>query len=308
MSTFSAPAKIILFGEHAVVYGQPAIAIPFSSLRATAEVHPNNPPGQGLLIIAEDLQQTIRVEDMDNVLAHMTRLILERLDVPPPDATITLRSPIPVASGLGSGAAIAAVLGRALSAVVKKPLTNDTLNQIVYAIEKLHHGTPSGIDNTVIVYEQPIYFVRDQPIQRLKIGQPFQLIVADTGKSAPTRISVGDVRKLYESHSARIQPVLDNIGSLVQQARQIIEDGNPDALGPLMLQNHLLLRELTVSSTELDTLVDAAMNAGALGAKLSGGGRGGNMIALIKADIAQHVDHALQAAGAARVYYTTVTA
>jgi mevalonate kinase len=308
MTTFSAPAKIILFGEHAVVYGHPAIAVPFSALRASAEVHKNNPPGQGLLIVAGDLQKSIRVEDAGNVLAEMSRLILKQLGASPPDVTISLRSTIPVASGLGSGAAIAAVLGRVLSAVVNHPLSDDSLNQIVYEIEKLHHGTPSGIDNTVVVYEQPIYFVRDQAIQRLKIGQSFQLVAADTGKSAPTRISVGDVRKLYEANPAKIQPVLNSIGQIVEQARQIIEYGNPDALGPLMLQNHLLLSELTVSSPELDALVDAAMNAGALGAKLSGGGRGGNMIALVAADTAEYVGQALLAAGAARIYHTTVTA
>lgn len=304
--TFSAPAKIILFGEHAVVYGQPAIAIPFSGLRAMAVVEPN--AAQGLLITAGDLQQTFRLEDTGNVLSFTARIILQQLGAPPPDVTINLHSPIPVASGLGSGAAISTVLGRALSAAVQQPLSNDALNRIVYEIEKTHHGTPSGIDNTVIVYEQPIYFIREQPIQRLHIHQSFQLLVADTGQYAPTRIAVGDVRKLYEADPARIQPILDTIGYLVQQARTIMESGNPDALGPLMFQNHALLQELTVSSPELDRLVQAAADAGALGAKLSGGGRGGNMIALVNPDTTKAVEAALHSAGAVRVYQTTATA
>jgi mevalonate kinase len=307
MSAFSAPAKIILFGEHAVVYGHPAIAVPFSSLRAAAEVQQNVPAGQGLIIVAEDLRQTIRLEDANNAIAYTARVILERLEASPPDVTIRLRSPIPVASGLGSGAAIAAALGRALSAAVKRSLSNDALNQIVYEVEKLHHGTPSGIDNTVIVYERPVYFIRDQPIQRLSIGQPFQLVVADTGQSAPTWIAVSDVRKLYEANPARLQPLLDSIDQLVRQARHIIEHGDPDKLGPLMNENHALLRELAVSSSELDTLVEAAVRAGALGAKLSGGGRGGNMIALVEPDTAHQIEQALREAGAVRVYHTTVT-
>jgi mevalonate kinase len=306
MSVFSAPAKIILFGEHAVVYGQPAIAVPFSSLRATAEWQENAPAGQGLLIALEGARQIIRVNDADNTLAYTVRMILDQLHVSAPDVTITLRSSIPVASGLGSGAAIAAVLGRALSAAVEYPLTDDALNQIVYEIEKMHHGTPSGIDNTVIVYEQPVYFIRDQPIQRLKIARPFQLVVADTGHSAPTRVAVGDVRKLYEAEPARIQTVLDRIGQLVAQARDMIECGDINALGPLMSQNHALLRELTVSSAALDMLADAAVRAGALGAKLSGGGRGGNMIALVNSSAVDDVAAALRKAGAMHVYHTTI--
>ena len=308
MSTFSAPAKIILFGEHAVVYGQPAIAIPFASLRAQVHVEKNTPAGQGLMIAAEDLHRTIGLEDEDNVLAYTVRIILDRLESPPPDVTITLRSPIPVASGLGSGAAIAAALGRALSTTVNRSLTDDALNQMVYEIEKMHHGTPSGIDNTVIVYEQPVYFIREQPIQRLHIKHPFQLVVADTGENAPTRLAVGDVRKLYEAHPARVQPVLDSIGELVRRARQINEHGQPDMLGPLMNQNHAFLQQLTVSSPKLDLFVNTAMQAGALGAKLSGGGRGGNMIALVQPDTALSVEQSLHDAGAVRIYHTTATA
>jgi mevalonate kinase len=308
MPTFSAPAKIILFGEHAVVYGQPAIAVPFSSLRATAVVEPNSPTRQGLRIIVQQMKQTVQVDDADHILARIARTILEYLHAEAPDVTITLRSSIPVASGLGSGAAIAAVMGRALSASTNRPLDNDQLNAIVYEIEKLHHGTPSGIDNTVIVYEQPVYFIRNQPVQRLSIAQPLHLVIADTGHNAPTKLAVGDVRRLYETEPARVQPVLENIGRLVEQARRIMESGQPDVLGPLMNQNHGLLQALTVSSPDLDRLVETAVQAGALGAKLSGGGRGGNMIALVKPDQAFQVEKALRQAGAVRVYHTTAGA
>jgi len=309
MQQFSAPAKIILFGEHAVVYGYPALAAPVSSLRATATVIPNEPAGQGLRIFAEDWQKMFRIgpeRPDDNVLIFTVRTVLEQLGVAEPDVTINLRSQIPVASGLGSGAAIAAVIARALGAAAQIPLDDDRLNSIVYEIEKVHHGTPSGIDNTVVVYEQPIYFVRSQPIERLQIAHPIQLLIGDTGRPAPTKIAVGDVRRLYESQRDRIQPAMEAIGSVVRLARQAVEQGDLARLGALMNENHALLQTLTVSSPELDRLVEAAVRAGAGGAKLSGGGRGGNMIALVDTATAASVRQALVDAGAVRVYSTTI--
>ncbi|NWF71359.1 MAG: mevalonate kinase [Chloroflexi bacterium] len=304
---YSAPAKVILFGEHAVVYGQPAIAVPVSALRAVASTQ----PGSGLHIVAQDLGKTLPIdiskEVVDDSLALIVKLVLQTLKRPLPDLTITLASQIPMASGLGSGAAVAAALARALSGALGQPLDNNTLNSLIYEVEKTHHGTPSGIDNTVIVYEQPVYFVRGQPPERLIIRQPFTLVVADTGKSALTHVAVGDVRQLYDAQPARIQPVLDSIGALVKDARGALESGDTNALGPLMLRNHAYLKQLTVSSPELDTLVDAAMQAGALGAKLSGGGRGGNMIALVTPETQTRVEKALLRAGAVRAFSTLVS-
>ncbi|RMG89418.1 MAG: mevalonate kinase, partial [Chloroflexi bacterium] len=168
------------------------------------------------------------------------------------------------------------------------------------------HGTPSGVDNTVIVYEQPVYFVKGQPIERLVFSEEYRLLIADTGKAALTRIAVGDVRKLYEREPERIQPVLDEIGEVVVQARLALEAGDSLTVGKLMWRNHELLDQLTVSSAELDALVAAARNAGALGAKLSGGGRGGNMIALVTEETRSEVREALIAAGAVRVFETVV--
>jgi len=304
----SAPAKIILYGEHAVVYNQPAIAVPVSSLRVTASAEAST----HLQIIAADLNQVLPIDvqshSVDDALTLTIRLVLEKLRLPPPLVNITLESQIPLASGLGSGAAVSTALARVLSKVLHHPLSDVELNQIVYEVEKIHHGTPSGIDNTVIVYEKPVYFRRTQPIEILNIAKPFTLIIADTGHTALTRVAVGDVRKLYENNPAEIQPILDEIGGLVKQARMAIESGNIDELGSLMLRNHAYLQHLTVSSLELDNLVQIAMDAGALGAKLSGGGRGGNMIALVTPPSCEAVENALWKAGAARVFRTTVAA
>lgn len=304
----SAPAKVILFGEHAVVYDQPAIAVPVSSLRATATVNPGT--RADLRIIAADIGKTTVIaslsQSIDDALALTARLLLQRLDQPVPNLDITLNSQIPIASGLGSGAAITTALARALCAALDARLDDAELNAIVYEVEKLHHGTPSGIDNTVIVYEQPVFFIRGKPIEPIQIAEPFTLLIADTGKPGLTRIAVSAVRALYESQPQRTQPLLDEIGAIARQARQAIETGAVEQLGPLMSRNHALLQQLTVSSPELDNLVQAALDAGAAGAKLSGGGRGGNMIALISPERAEALSEALRTAGAVQVIETRV--
>ena len=301
----SAPAKAILFGEHAVVYGQPAIAVPVSDLRAFATAEPND---SGLRIAAGDLDIPVNIdaEPVEHALALTARLVLKALDVPAPAVTITIRSDIPIASGLGSGAAVSTALARALCMAVGRTPGHEALNKIIYEVEKIHHGTPSGIDNTVIVYERPVYFVRGQAIEPLTIGAHFTLLIGDTGKSASTRAAVASVRGLYESNLIVIQPILDEIGSVVEEARSAIKSGDVPAIGTLMKRNHELLQWLTVSSPELDALVTAAESAGALGAKLSGGGRGGNMIALVTDETYSQVEAVLRAAGAVHVFRTEV--
>jgi mevalonate kinase len=308
MITASAPAKIILFGEHAVVYGVPAIAIPVPSLRAIAEASPA-PVGQGLQIHAADKGITLPVTlaaQAGDALVETARLVIEHLAVPAPDLTISLHSSIPMASGLGSGAAVSTALARALAIAVEQPLPDEALNVLIYEIEKRHHGTPSGIDNTVIVYERPVFFVRGEPIQSLTVGGAFHFVIGDTGISASTRIAVEGVRALYDEKGTFVESVLEEIRAIVGEARQALETGDSAAIGRLMIANHALLQSLAVSSPELDMLVSAALEAGALGAKLSGGGRGGNMIALVTPETSKGIAEALLAAGARRVFETAL--
>ncbi len=306
----SASAKVILFGEHAAVYGQPAIAAPVASLRAYATVEANPPAVTGLHIDAPDLNQRlpvdIRAESVDNALTLTAQLVLTALQAEPPNVTICLRSRIPIASGLGSGSAVSTALARALCLVLNCPLPEADLNRLIYEVEKIHHGTPSGIDNTVIVYERPVYFVRDKTLETLTIGAPLTLLIGDTGVGASTKIAVGDVRKLYDTDREPTARAIQQIGVISEQARAAIEHGDEQSVGALMNDNHELLNQLTVSSTELERLITAARRAGALGAKLSGGGRGGNMLALVTPDTAAAVEQALLTAGAARVFRTTI--
>ncbi len=306
---YSAPAKIILFGEHAVVYGQPAIAVPFGTLKAQAEATPA-PSGTGLTIIAHDVGRVLHVypgdESPDNALTFAAQLTLRALGVPPPDLTVEVRSSIPIGSGFGSGAAVTAALCRALSGALGKLLEGEKLNALVFEVEKMHHGTPSGIDNTVIVTNRPVYFVRDQPLELFTVGCPMHFLVANSGVSALTREAVGDVRSLVEREPEFYNGILAEIGSVVQAARGAIEAGDLVATGQHMAANHALLQRLTVSSALLDKLAQEAQEAGALGAKLSGGGRGGNLIALVEPGTADKVSAALRKAGAVKIWPVTL--
>jgi len=307
MATASAPGKIILFGEHAVVYGRPALAVPVTQVHADVEVSDGS--RAGIWIHAPDIALHAELNSLppDHAVGAAVRSVFAALGVSPfPSLEIRITSTIPVASGLGSGAAVTVAILRALSSMIHSPLSNGEINSLAYEIEKLHHGTPSGIDNTVVAYARPVYFVRGQPIEPFKVGAPFTLVIADTGISAPTKESVGDVRKLWEADKPKWEKVFDQIGEISEAARTAIERGKTDELGPLMDSNHALLQTLTVSSPELDHLTEIARKSGADGAKLSGGGRGGNLIALVEKYNAAHIAESLLSAGAKRTIITEI--
>lgn len=308
MTTAIAPAKIILFGEHAVVYGRPAIAVPVMHVRASATVEAG-PPGSGCALIARDVDRTVRLADgaADDPLAAIVRVTLRRLQAPEPDVVITIQSTIPIASGMGSGAAVSTAIVRALAAHLNRALDNETVSSLVFEVEKLYHGTPSGIDNTVIAQARPVFFVKDKFIMTFAPQSPLRILIAESGIRSSTRAVVEDVRKAWEADRNRYDSMFMSIGQIAVMARAAIEGGEQSALGALMDGNHWLLRQLGVSSEELDRLVQAARQAGALGAKLSGAGRGGNAIALVTQETLDAVTAAMLGAGAKRVIPTVVS-
>ena len=303
----SAPGKIILFGEHAVVYGRPALAAPVTQVHADVEVTDSRDDQTWIHAPDISLLSTLDSLPPDHPVASVIHNFFSRFGISPfPPLEIKITSTIPVASGLGSGAAVTVALVRALSSFLGHPLPDEQVNTFTYEIEKLHHGTPSGIDNTVVTYARPVYFVKGQPMETFRVGAPFTLVIADTGISAPTKESVGDVRRLWEADKPKWEKVFDEIGEIVRNAKEKIENGEWKSLGALMDANHALLQTLAVSSPELDRLTEAARTSGAGGAKLSGGGRGGNMIALAEKEKAAHVAEALLSAGAKRTIVTTI--
>ncbi|MHB1294759.1 MAG: mevalonate kinase [Anaerolineae bacterium] len=310
MTVASAAGKVILLGEHAVVYGRPAIAVPLSDVRAVAEVTERATPG--VRILAADLGQALDLpldpSQDDDPLQVTVRNALERLGVPLRDAAlqVAVRSEIPIARGLGSGTAVATAIVRALATHHGAQLAPEEVSELVFRTEILLHGSPSGVDNTVVAYERPVYFKRGTPVELFDLGAPLHLVVGDTGIPARTRDAVADVRRDWSAEPALYERLFDEAGGLVDQARQAVGAGDTASLGRLMDRNQALLLDLGVSSPELDRLVAAARSAGALGAKLSGGGRGGCMVALATPERISHIMAALQAAGAAGVVYTTV--
>lgn len=308
----SAPGKLILCGEHAVVYNQPAIALPVAAVQAQATVYPATGT-QGIVVEMADLGERWQVgPHADQPLARLVSQTLDALAVTdPPPLHIALRSTIPIASGMGSGAALGAALVRALAGYFGRPLDATRVSALVYESERGFHGTPSGIDNTVVSLGQPIVYQRqpDGPpsIEPLTLGGDLTLVIGDTGVRAPTRLTVGGVRQRFEADPSTYGGYFEAIGRTVRVIRDVLRRGATTELGPLLDENQRLLRLLGVSSPELERLLDAARAAGASGAKLSGGGGGGIMLALAAQHGAATIEGALRDAGATRVIVTHLT-
>jgi mevalonate kinase len=306
----SAPGKIILFGEHAAVYGQPAVAIPVTEVKAKAVITPNPTEASGTIHIqAPDIHLDARMADLPDghPLKETIQIVLSELSVrTPPSMTIRITSTIPPASGLGSGAAVSVATIRAISSFLGKPMPDSKVSELAYQIEKIYHGTPSGIDNTVVTYGKPVFFLRNQPVTFIQVKCPFTIVIGDTGLQSSTASVVNDVRRHWEAEQDKYEEIFKQIGLIARSGRDAIESGDLSSLGQFMSRNHALLQELTVSSPELDRLIEAALGAGAVGAKLSGGGRGGNMIALAGEDKADSVAALLRQAGAVRTIITRI--
>lgn len=333
----SAPAKLILCGEHAVVYGAAAIALPLADMRAHVQVAPA-PAGSGIRIHAPDLSDTWTLaERPDHPLSELVLAALRRMQAlspEPPELELTIRSAIPVAGGLGSGAAVATALVRALAGAQGVVMPPDDVAALVYLSEQRYHGTPSGIDSTVIAHEQAIWYERQQEghyepavvrqaaqvpgasqmprsgtlIEPLEIGEALTLVIGDTGVRSETRLPVGEVRRRWETDQQNYQYLFNRVDYVVRQVRIALASGDTTTLGLMLNENQDLLEEMGVSSPELNALVAAAQRAGALGAKLSGGGWGGVMLALAHdAEHAAEIAAALLRAGATAARTTQVT-
>ncbi len=312
MITASAPGKIILVGEHAVVYHRPAIAIPIRKVRATASVTELLDSGnQDILIEAVDLKKTywLSQASSQDPMGLIIRLAFDALGQSTKSSMhVSVKSSIPIAAGLGSGASVSVAIARAVGEYFQRPFDNQQLSNMAYEVEKLHHGTPSGIDNTVIAFDRPVYFVKSVPPETLPIGGSFQLVVADSGINSPTATAVERVRIGWKSDQQNFDDLFDQIKTLTIRSKEAIETGNPLALGLSMNANHELLNAIGVGLPALDRLVEAARSAGALGAKLSGAGLGGNCIALVDEASAEKVEMAMRKAGAVWSIRTEVAA
>lgn len=309
--TGTAPGKIILLGEHAVVYHQPAIAVPVNQVSTKTYIQADPAaPDRRVMIDAPNIQLKEKLQNLpaDHPLQMIASAVLHSLDVDHiPAAKIKITSTVPLAAGLGSSASTTVSFARALSTFLGRILTDAEINRIAFEIEKIHHGHPSGIDNTVITYDRSVYFIKGEPFEWIHVSEPITLVIADTGISSSTALVVNDVRSNWQKDPTRYDLLFSKIGACVSKARQAIECGDLSTLGETMVENHSLLQKLDVSCPELDHLVEIAMQAGALGAKLSGGGRGGNMVALAASEeSARQISDCLISKRAARTIITTI--
>ena len=263
------------------------------------------------MIHARNLDRTFKLETApaDDPLAVITRLTLRELNT---DETIAIDlwidSDIPLASGLGSGAAVSTAIVRSLAEHFGQTLSSAQVSALVFETEKLYHGTPSGIDNSVIALERPIRFSQQAGAQPIRIARPFTLVIANTGIPSPTRIAVSDVRRESQLDPVRYEKIFDDIAEVVKRAQLVLALGLNNELGALMTRNQESLRELGVSSPQIESLIDAATQAGAAGGKLSGGGRGGNVLVQVQPESAERVKRALLDAGAKSVLVANIQA
>jgi len=289
--------KIILFGEHAVVYGSRAIAAPVP-LAVRARVVDDD-DGVWLVVPRWGVEQRLRSDPkMRKSFEVPAALMLEELGLTDRSMRIEVFSEIPRAMGLGGSAAVAVAIIRALDGHYQLGLNDDEVNALAFRCEQVAHGTPSGIDNTVATFGQPLLYRAGDPprIQPLEFPKPIRFVIGMTGVESLTAAMVARVRDGRERNRDVYDTMFKGVDALTLQATEAIKRYDLERLGELMNVCQGLLNGLQVSSWELEELIQIARENGALGAKLTGGGGGGSMIALCP-DNAANVIKAMQDSG-----------
>jgi len=273
--------KTILFGEHFVVYGLPAMASAIgdstlAEVKITGgsdyELFDNRPEVPGY---KEQKYEEQKVS-IKNIFDYMG------LDINKNHVNITLGGKLVCASGVGASAASCVAIARAISDELKTGWDNHKINEAAYEGEKGYHGTPSGIDNTASTFGGLVYFVKNleggpNTMETIKLAKPVEMVIASSGMTANTSVVVADVRKKKEENPEWFNKIITDYKKLIVEARKALEEMDLQKVGKLMNENHNLLQQLTVSNEVLDKMVKIARDAGALGAKVTGTGRGGNI-------------------------------
>ena len=257
-----AHSKIILIGEHAVVYGYPAISLPLLEVEVTCRVVPATTPW---CLFEED------------TLSMAVYASLEYLNIKEACIRCQIDSAIPEKRGMGSSAAISIAAIRAVFDYFEAELPYDVLEILVNRAEMIAHMNPSGLDAKTCLSDQPIRFIKNVGFEELAMDLSAYLVIADTGVYGHTREAI----QVVESKGKEALPFLYALGELTQQAEEAIKARDAVMLGEILTKAHGNLKEIGVSSLEADALVETALDHGALGAKMSGGGLGGCIIALV---------------------------
>jgi len=305
----SAPAKVILFGEHFVVYGEPAIVLAIDK-RAYAKVE--HRLDKRLFIRSRNLnisaffengnikveegspkEARIKLEPLKCAVEKVLEKAGERVGL-----NVEVNSTVPVAAGLGSSAAVASAVAAAVGALLNVKMSKEDVFRIAFEAEKIMHGTPSGVDPAISTFGGTMLFQLDTGFKPLEVKAEVPLVIGNTGVERSTRVQVAKVRELRDKYPQIVEPMMHTAREIVLRAIEALKRGDLETLGELMNINHALLYGLGVSDESLEWLVNAARKAGALGAKLTGAGGGGCMIALANRDKLETVLEAVQRAGA----------
>lgn len=275
--------KVILFGEHVVVFGAPAIVAgvnQYTDCELTVTkgkpgwtVDDHRPAVPGYIVKKADEQK----------IAHKLVFDHLKIDLSKDGLLIRLGGPLVPSSGIGASASDVVSLSRALSEVYGLNLTEDQVNASAFAGECGYHGTPSGVDNTAATFGGLLSYRRDAGksyFDKIQFREPLFLVVVGTGITASTTTVVGDVAKLRKAQPEKFAQITKEYNEIVAAAAAAIASGDLREIGRLMNRNHALLQQLTVSCDELESIVNRSRELGALGAKLSGTGRGGIAVAL----------------------------
>lgn len=284
----SAPGKVIIAGEHSVVYGYPAIAVALG-IRCNVESSIGDP---GISINSFDLNKNSKYSIQDITLLRGGELINPTFDSialavietlkqieEEIEIEIQIHSDIPISAGLGSSAAVVVASIASILDLYQKKLSKKEISSIAFESEKVTHGRPSGIDNSIATYGGLLKF-QNGDISQKELKQSIPLIVGNTKISRDTKKLVSGVADLKLKHPALIDPILKTMGELAIEAEQYLENIELGKLGEVLNINQGLLDSINVGHKSLSQYVWKARNAGALGAKLTGAGGGGCMIAL----------------------------
>lgn len=299
-------AKVILLGEHAVVYGQPAIALPLTDLAMTVKIE-SREAGQVVLSKAYQGPLVAMAEVYEGIRQLINRLLKHfRADEMP--FTMTITSNIPQERGMGSSAATAIAIVRAFFNFFDEPLPKQDLQLWASIEESITHGLPSGLDTATAAHDEAVWFIKGQQPEKIDMSLDGTLILADTGIQGQTGLAISVVRENLTNDPETGQHHIDQIGEIAKSTRTAIAENNLVKIGNYMNEAQSHLSALGISHPKLDELINAARHAGALGAKLTGGGVGGTMIALTtNGEQTTRVIKALEDAGAQEVWTQNYT-
>ncbi len=289
--------KIILIGEHSVVYGRHAIAAPIP-LSIRAEVQPQDGDAE-LFIPRWGIEQKLHESTPSgNSLSKSLDLIAQCLGVRGRGMRVEVFPHVPRAVGLGASAALAVAVTRATAEAFDIELSDERVCDIAYQCEKIAHGTPSGIDNTLATYGRLIMFRKGDPpvMEEIEVSRPIPIVIGLSGVKTLTAKTVGAVRQAWERNPDPYEAIFSQIDELAFRAADAIRGGDLARLGELMNLDHGLLNALQVSCWEVEELVQIARENGALGAKLTGGG-GGAMLAVAEEKDTARIALAMRSAG-----------